>query len=75
MFGLQLTGQLLVMVGLTQIFADNIGYSPSQTYQAFLDGEQSFVTDCSENSVLFYFSNIMYISTLLAFSISKPWRK
>lgn len=72
MFGLQLTGQLLVMVGLTQIFADSIGYTSTQTYDAFVADDQSFVTNSPENSVLFCFSNIMYIMTLLAFSISKP---
>lgn len=40
MFGLQLTGQLLVMVGLTQIFTENVGYTSDQTYNQFLEDDQ-----------------------------------
>jgi magnesium-transporting ATPase (P-type) len=75
MFGLQLSGQILMIAGVTQFFAEPMGYSPDITYQNFVDNDNSFVLDSYENNALFLFSNIMYIMTLLAFSISKPWRK
>lgn len=74
MFGFQLGGQLLIMAGLTQFFRDEMSYSEDVTYQLFVE-EEGFVTDTSENNALFLFTNIMYIFTLLAFSISRPWRK
>ena len=75
MFGFQLAGQILMIVGLTQIFTTPMNYSPDNTYQLFLDNDSEFVLNSPEGNALFLFSNIMYIATLLAFSISKPWRK
>lgn len=38
------------------------------------EGEE-FITDSYENNILFMFSNFIYVFTLMAFSISRPWRK
>lgn len=64
-----------MMVGLTQIFGSDMGYTSTTTYDKFVENERAFILESHENCALFLFSNIMYIMTLLAFSISKPWRK
>lgn len=75
MFGFQLTGQILMIVGLSQFFAEPMAYSPDVSFNLFNENEQAFILDSFENNALFLFSNVMYVATLLAFSISKPWRK
>jgi cation-transporting ATPase 13A2 len=77
-FGLQLMGQILMMVGLAQIFPADINYynvgSESVNFERYqADGD--LAVDTPETSILFLFTTLMYIATLLAFSISRPWRK
>lgn len=79
MFGIQLAGQILMIVALSQIFNEKINYeqtgSESVNHQAYIDNNNSFILDSFQTNILFLFTNLMYISTLMAFSISKPWRK
>lgn len=42
--------------------------------QRYIDDED-FILDTPETNILFLFTNFMYIFSLLAFSIAKPWRK
>ena len=37
--------------------------------------EGDFLLDTPETNILFLFTNLMYIFTLMAVSISHPWRK
>ena len=42
--------------------------------QRYID-EEDFIKDTPETNIIFLFTNFMYIFSLLAFSIAKPWRK
>lgn len=44
-FGLQVTGQILMIVGLTQIFTVPMDYSSENTYKRFTDNGSDFVLD------------------------------
>lgn len=44
-FGLQLTGQILMIVGLAQIFNDKMDYSPNNAYERFLENNKDLVLE------------------------------
>lgn len=69
-----MAGQFMMIFGLN-FYGEEIGYTPETTYDEFIAGDEEFVTNCFENNILFLYVNFIYIFTLLAFSISKPWRK
>lgn len=55
MFGFQLTGQILMIVGLSQFFAEPMAYSPDVSFNLFNENEQAFILDSFENNALFPF--------------------
>lgn len=56
-------------------YREEIGYSEDITKEEFEEGGEEFITDSFENNILFMYTNFIYVFTLLAFSISRPWRK
>ena len=78
MFGIQLIGQICMILALGGAFNEDIDYNSnggSSVNEAKYHIEEDFIIDSPENNILFTFTNFMYIFSLLAFSISKPWRK
>ena len=74
-FLIQLVGQVFMILALTYIYADDVGYYSGITFETFKANDDEFVLDSHEGNLLFLFSNYIYISTVLAFNISKPWRE
>lgn len=79
MYFTQLTGQLLMIFSLAHFFPEQSQYweigGVDNNYQAYKDNDNDFTLDTIEASVLFLFTNFMYLFSFIAFSISKPWRK
>ena len=76
---LQLVGQILMIVFLLTVFAEEVDYSHTGTaagnYEKYKRNGDKFEVDTPEASLLFLFSNFLYIATVLASCIDKPWRK
>ena len=78
MFVIQLIGQICMLLALSGEFNADIDYSNNggqAINEAKYIEEEDFLLETPENNIIFLFTNFMYIFSLLAFSISKPWRK
>lgn len=78
MFAIQLVGQICMLLALSGEFNADIDYinnGGQDINEAKYLEEEDFLLETPENNIIFLFTNFMYIFSLLAFSISKPWRK
>lgn len=79
MYLTQLAGQILMIVSISNFFANETDYweigGSENNYQGYKDNDNEFPTSTPETDVIFLFSIFMYIFSFIAFSISKPWRK
>ena len=77
-FILILIGDICMVTSLSGLFSSLIDYPQVGGFQVNLDrylqdGDRP--SNTPETSILFLFANIMYIFTLVAFNIGRPWRK
>lgn len=78
MFVIQLIGQICMILTLSGDLGNEIDYlnnGGQSINEAKYVEEEDFLLSTPENNIIFLFTNFMYIFSLLAFSISKPWRK
>ena len=77
MFAIQFSGQIFSILVFNWVepdyYAANGGFDNGR--QNYADNDNSFVLDGVEANATFVFINNMYIISVLAFSISHPWRK
>ena len=67
-----------MIVAISTTYATNVEYSLYGGFdntKALYIANEDFSNDSPEASVLFLFSNFIYLFTLLAFNIGGPWRK
>lgn len=78
MFALQVIGQISMILALHGNLGTEINYfsigGETINKEKYVQ-QQDFIMDTPETNIIFLFSNFMYIISLIAFSISKPWRK
>jgi len=77
-FGINVLGQISMIVAISTTYATNVDYSVNGGFdnnKALYLANEDFSSDSPESSVLFLFSNFIYLFTLLAFNIGGPWRK
>lgn len=69
-------GQVGLILVLGFKFGEEAGYSFDMTEKQFIEeGEGEFILDSYEGNIIFLFTNIIYFFTVIAFTVSKPWRK
>ena len=68
---LQMFGQLIILETLIQ----RDFYEGIEKNEEYFENKQTLITDNQEVGVLFIFSNFLYLGSIMAFSISKPFRK
>jgi cation-transporting ATPase 13A3/4/5 len=77
---LQLSGHILTILAVNGPFSDNINYfsvgGESFNLKHFWEeGGDDFIFDSPENNCLFVVSNFYYLASVLAFTITKPWKE
>lgn len=75
---IQLIGQLVCIYMVMQMFTEKIDFYSNGGRDfniSYYKQNNHFYFDSSETNVLFVFSNFLYISSFVGFSIEKPWRK
>jgi magnesium-transporting ATPase (P-type) len=77
-FALQVLGQISMILSLSGEFNSTIGYSFNGGFDVNkqkYNEENAFIKITPETNILFLFTNFMYIFTLIAFTIGRPWKK